>query len=323
MTTRRSTIGLSLFALLLALGCAAKSSHRMTMADASAPGGSAAPMESADYGDYAEDTYDFAPDEDDYEAEPAPVTAPAPPPADVMQNAKQSGKGMGMKEKKVARPIEERRDLPRNETASPKPTKSKPTTEAKDGKAEPAVEEPDDDAGGRYVIYTASMTIGVFDLDKSMRAAEALIETHDGYISMMNRTRIVLRVPAGKLKQAMDDLAEFGVVEQRTLQAQEVTAEFVDIQSRIRALEETQKQLLELLSKARSVSEALEVRRALDNINSQLEVLKGRLRHLGNLIAFSTLTIDFNERSPYDTLPSSNDPFPWVDQLGVEATEWK
>ena len=71
------------------------------------------------------------------------------------------------------------------------------------------------------------------------------------------------------------------------------------------------------------VQEALEVRRSLDEIAMELEVLKGRMRKLQNMISFSTLTLSMVERGPHMPTPTSNDPFHWVDGLGVESTEWK
>ena len=64
------------------------------------------------------------------------------------------------------------------------------------------------------------------------------------------------------------------------------------------------------------------VRQALDKVTMELEQALGRLRMLENLIGFSTLTVYVDERGPQNDIPSSNDPFPWVDSLGVEATEW-
>jgi hypothetical protein len=55
----------------------------------------------------------------------------------------------------------------------------------------------------------------------------------------------------------------------------------------------------------------------------ELEVALGRMRQLQTLISFSTLTVNLIERGPHQPVPSSNDPFPWVDSLGVEATEWR
>ncbi len=187
----------------------------------------------------------------------------------------------------------------------------------------PAAAEPQQDLAGRMIIYSAGMRIAVFNLEEAMEKAESLPERFGGYVHSMDAGALVLKIPARKLRPAMAELAGYGVVEQRSLSTQDVSAEYVDIESRIRALESTHKQLIELLSKARTVDEALHVRQALDQVGAELEVMKGRMRQLDNLIAFSTLSLSLYERGPHTPTPSSNDPFPWVDSLGVEATEWK
>ena len=207
--------------------------------------------------------------------------------------------------------------------ASIGPAQARPEEPTAGSGGEKAVDKPNTDAGARHIIYTAAMSVSVFNLEDAMVKAEAIPETYGGYIQSMNIGSIVLRVPSQSLRKVMDDVAEYGVVEQRSLQSQDVTAEFVDIESRLRALEETHKQLLALLSKARTVKEALEVRQALDRISGELEMLKGRMRQLENLTAFSTLSLSIQERGPHTVTPSSNDPFPWVNDLGVESTEWR
>ncbi len=188
---------------------------------------------------------------------------------------------------------------------------------------EPADERPTDDVDGRHIVYTAMMSISVFNVDEAREAVETLPERHGGYLQSMNEGSLILRIPSKNLRKAMAELEKLGVVEHRTLQTQDVTAEYVDIESRIRVLEETQRQLIDLLSKARTVEEALRVRTALDQVTMDLEVLKGRMRQLRNLVSYSTLTVQLSERGPHSPIPSENDPFPWVDELGVEATEWK
>lgn len=212
--------------------------------------------------------------------------------------------------------------LARRETAAPASPVSKPAGPSTTT-GEPAVEDARKDIGGRMIIYTAGMRIAVFNLEEAMAKAETLPERFGGYVHSMNAGELVLKIPARKLRPAMAELAEYGTVEQKSLSTQDVSAEYVDIESRIRALEGTHKQLLELLGKARTVDEALHVRQALDQVGAELEVLKGRMRQLDSLIAFSTLTLSLYERGPHNPTPSSNDPFRWVDELGVEATEWK
>jgi hypothetical protein len=166
------------------------------------------------------------------------------------------------------------------------------------------------------------MQISVFKFDEAMERAESLTLESGGYVQSMSQGYYILRVPAAKLRGVMAELGKLGVVESRSLQAQDVTEEFVDLTTRIRVLRETQAQLLTLLKQARNVEEALSVRRSLDQITMELEQAMGRLRMLESLIGFSTLTVRMSQRGPQNAIPSSNDPFPWVDQLGVEATEW-
>ena len=175
---------------------------------------------------------------------------------------------------------------------------------------------------GRQIIYTASMRVAVYNVAEAMEVAEAMPEAYGGWMHNRSEGYITMKIPAAKLKDAMKKLAELGVVEARNLQASDVTAEYVDLESRIKVLKSTQKQLLALLEQAKTVEEALHVRQALDKVNIELETALGRMRQLKSSIAFSTLTLELIERGPYQQLPTSNDPFPWVDELGVEATEF-
>ncbi len=176
---------------------------------------------------------------------------------------------------------------------------------------------------GRQIIYNASLGIGVYDLQRAMVAAETLPERYDGWIHMRTEGQVIMRLPAAGLRKAMDELGELGIVQSRSLQAEDVTAEYVDLESRIEVLVDTQVQLLALLEKAKTVEEALHVRRALDDVTLELEAALGRMRQLTNLVSFSTLTVYLYELGPTQPIPSSNDPFPWVDELGVETTEWR
>lgn len=206
---------------------------------------------------------------------------------------------------------------PPSSLPEPKP---KPV-EAREGEPKPDDTDPKKQFA-RQIIYTAEMQLSVYKLDDAMARAEALTLAAGGYVQNLAQGYYVLRIPAPALRGVMDELAHLGVVEARTLQARDVSEEYVDLTTRIRVLRETQQQLLVLLKQARNVDEALKVRESVDRITMELEQAMGRLRLLESLIGFSTLTVRMSQRGPQNTIPSSNDPFPWVDGLGVEATEW-
>ena len=175
----------------------------------------------------------------------------------------------------------------------------------------------------RQVIYTASLAISVYERDAAIEFAEGLPERWGGWIESRYDYTITLRLPAERLFEAIDQLSELGLVLDKSLRADDVSAEYVDLESRIRMLEQIVAHLELLLAKAETVEQALEIRVELDRIRLELEAARARMRQLSEMIDFSTLTLHFSQRGPDYATPSSNDPFPWVDELGLEVTEYR
>lgn len=175
---------------------------------------------------------------------------------------------------------------------------------------------------GRQIIYTATLHVAVFGLDPAIELAESIPERYGGWIESRNNYQLTLRVPAEHLFEVIEQLSALGVVLGKTLQAEDVTAEYVDLDARIRVLEHIVAQLELLLQQATSVEEALKIRVELDRIRIELEAARARMRQLSEMIDFSTLVLYLSERG-IEAPSSSNDPFPWVDSLGAEATEYR
>lgn len=234
-------------------------------------------------------------------------------------------------DKSVARGRSGRQDLDtkfKSEQRSPSPTTV--TTETRNGpddpapppEAEPEPDQTSTQIKGRQIIYTAGLGLSVFDVDDVMIKLEAIPERHGGWLHQRFDNRVVLRVPAAKLSSIIAEIGEWGVVEWKTLEALDVTAEYTDLDSRIRVLEQMQKHLQALLARAQNVEQALEIQVELARITAELERLRAQMRMLESSIAFSTLAVELRERN-LATVEPRNDPFPWVDQLGAEATAYR
>jgi chemotaxis protein histidine kinase CheA len=271
------------------------------------------PEAPADY----EQSYGTGGDDGSYDyrgdvAEGAMAGSPAPPSRQTIgkqrEEKERSGKDMF---KNV--PEEPAPDMATDATVQPEPLEA-PTDTPK---------QPAPVAQKRQIIYTATMQVSVYDLEHSLEIVEGLPERYGGWLHQRVDNQIVLRVPAERLAEVMATVAELGVVDYRLLEALDVTAEYTDLESRILILVEMQKQLQALLVKATSVEQALEIRRALDQITLELEAARAQMRELSKSIAFSTLILSLVERGPTQLVPSSNDPFRWVDELGVEVTDYR
>ena len=120
------------------------------------------------------------------------------------------------------------------------------------------------------------------------------------------------------LRPTLDAIREF--VDERVIPAEEAfhgADDFGPVEV------EMQAQLQLLLERAKTVEQSLEIRKALDSITLELESARAQMRSLAESVAFSTLTLRLSKRGPSDDLPSTNDPFSWVDRLGAEATEFR
>ena len=84
-----------------------------------------------------------------------------------------------------------------------------------------------------------------------------------------------------------------------------------------------EEQLVALLAQAKTVEESLKIRQELERVRIELELARARMRTLSELISFSTLTLYLVQRGPLNPEVGGNDPFPWVDELGVESTEYR
>jgi hypothetical protein len=191
-----------------------------------------------------------------------------------------------------------------------------------DVEKEPATSPLSDDFA-RQVVYSGAMTLAVFDLRKAKERIENLVVAEGGWVQSLHGQAMVLRIPASEFRSIADAIGKLGRVDSVEFEALDVTEDYYDLQTRIEVLRRTQKQLLDLLDKARTVTQALDVRRELDEVTLELEGLLGRQRVLASQVRFSALALVLAERIRQTDAPSTNDPFPWVDEIGVEGTAWR
>ena len=107
--------------------------------------------------------------------------------------------------------------------------------------------------------------------------------------------RIVIRVPVEKFNSVVEEVKKVGEVKTISISGQDVTQEYVDLESRLRNYEAQEKVLLELMAKSTDVSDSIEVQRELNNVQGEIEVIKGRMNYLDNMVSLSTIDINLYE----------------------------
>ncbi len=177
------------------------------------------------------------------------------------------------------------------------------------------------DTSGPLLIYTATLTMAVFEVRATQVALLERARSMGGVLAIQTDDRLVLRVPAERFDEFLAGVAELGDVLHRDIQAQDVGEEFRDVAIRIRNLEVTRQRVEALLAQTANVEQALAVQRELERITSELEALRGRQRFLADRVSLSTITFAFQPmpREAIEQPEIFRLPFRWLDALGLPA----
>jgi len=136
----------------------------------------------------------------------------------------------------------------------------------------------------------------------------ALAEQNGGFVSStqsysdsdgkLTSGQITIRIPHGQYNSALDMVKDMGTVTSISISGQDVTQEYVDLESRLRNLVAQEDVLLGLMEESRNVEDSLMVQRELSWVQGEVEVLKGRMNYLDNMVSFSTIDVFLFEPEP-------------------------
>src|SRR4030042_954585 len=165
-------------------------------------------------------------------------------------------------------------------------------------------------AGDRKVIKTAyiELEIEVGKFESTLFELTNLAEQNGGFVSNsqsysdsegnLTSGSVTIRIPSNKYNSALNRVKEMGTVKSASRSGQDVTQEYSDLESRLRNYEAQEEILLDLMKESKKVSDSLEVQRELSNVQEQIELIKGRMQYLDDMVSFSTIDVFFHEPEP-------------------------
>jgi hypothetical protein len=173
------------------------------------------------------------------------------------------------------------------------------------------------DSRAPILIYTATLTLAVFDVAPGLAAVEKLAEEVGGFLSKRTDRSVTIRVPSARFQDVVTRVTKLGDVTHRDVTAEDVTEEFADLEIRIRNARATRDRLEQLLAKAVNVTDSVAIERELTRVTGELERLEGRIKFLKDRAAYSTITVAFEARHTEQVESLTRLPFPWLNQLGL------
>jgi hypothetical protein len=153
----------------------------------------------------------------------------------------------------------------------------------------------------RLIIRNASLDLVVPDTEDALSEIESVVSEMGGYVVQSSvyqsgeskQASVQVRIPAEKLDQALERFRGMASeVRSENVSGQDVTDEYVDLQSRLRSKEAAEAKLLEFLQEAEDTEAALSVYAELERIQTDIEVIKGRMQYLEQSAAMSSVTIE-------------------------------
>ncbi|MDB4994589.1 MAG: hypothetical protein JWM74_2021 [Myxococcaceae bacterium] len=167
------------------------------------------------------------------------------------------------------------------------------------------------------LIYTAHVTMAVYQVEPGLANVEKIARELGGYLSNRGDTEITVRIPRARFDEAIRRVGLTGDVLHKELSAEDVTDAFVDLEIRVKNARNMRDRLAELLKRA-DVKAALEIEKELGRITGEIEAMEGKLKVLRDRIAYSTITVTFQGRGAgaLRDMPLRL-PFPWLSELGL------
>jgi len=179
------------------------------------------------------------------------------------------------------------------------------------------------------IIKTAILSIEVAKdtFEESMANITKIAESLGGYVSNtesysdaegnLTSGRIIARVPGDKFNAAIEEVKKAGKLKSINISGTDVTQEYIDLQSRLKNYQAQEKVLLDLMNKSTSVKDSIEVQKELGNVQGEIEVIKGRINYLDNMVGFSTIDVSISE--PETTAPVQGGGFLNAVKRGTEG----
>ena len=170
---------------------------------------------------------------------------------------------------------------------------------------------------GRDIIFRAAITVEVEDVSAASRQATDIVAGLGGFVfgqettaAPRPRTILTFKVRPDDFNVALERLAGVGELVEQRVSTDDVTDRIVDLQSQMITNENSVRRLRSFLESAPDVDQVARIERELLERETQLELLRGRLRTLRDQVDLATITLTI-EQSP-EILPES----------GIEVHLW-
>ena len=160
-------------------------------------------------------------------------------------------------------------------------------------------------AVGPEIVKTAQLSVQVLkgNFQDGFQQATVIAGTFHGYVESSSQSQgqksrsgtLLIRVPSENFDATMRALGNLGNIDSQSVSGQDVSSQFVDLEARLRTWEAQEAVFLRLMHKANSINQTLQIQRQLQDVQLQIEQIKGELHQLHDQTTLATIDVTIHE----------------------------
>ncbi|MBT3219938.1 MAG: DUF4349 domain-containing protein [Proteobacteria bacterium] len=169
----------------------------------------------------------------------------------------------------------------------------------------------------RMVHYNGWASIQVTRVDELLDQVSTMAKDNGGFVERLGDDYVTVRIPVDVFFDVWEEVLALGGVLDKSLTAEDVTEAFMAIDLRLRTARTTRDRLNDLLAKAEEEEEKIRLLKEIQRLTEQIDRFESQLRVVGELAAFSRLTVQGVARQAFSNRSASNEVtgFGWIRQL--------
>ena len=149
----------------------------------------------------------------------------------------------------------------------------------------------------RMVTYSASLELSVTNTEETRNIILEQVKSNNGYIIRETEKNITARIPAENMDTFIAYVKTLGTIENESKTGTDITDQYRDNLLRLDSLKTVRNRYLTLLEQAKGVSDILSIEKELERINTEIEVLEGKIKYAEQSAAYSNISVRFNEKT--------------------------
>jgi hypothetical protein len=149
----------------------------------------------------------------------------------------------------------------------------------------------------RMITYSASLDLAVKNTEETKKILIEQVKENKGFIVKETERYITTRIPAENMDTFINGAKKLGEVENETKTGTDITDQYRDNVIRMESLKSLRDRYIKLLEKANTVSDILSIEKELGRVNTEIELLEGKIKYAELSVTYSNITVRYREKA--------------------------